>query len=100
MKDFPKGKLLGGAPLSSFLTPAPTLTLPPPPPALISSVSSDLGFFSFVRVKMLKQVPYTPEEAERAAGMGSYTLTSTKPLLPVDQDEEMKSEENIENLNT
>ncbi|XP_073240507.1 zinc finger protein 593-like [Porites lutea] len=52
------------------------------------------------KVKMLKEVPYTPEEAERAAGMGSYTLTSTKPLLPVDQDEEMKSGENIENLDT
>ena len=49
---------------------------------------------------MLKEVPYTPQEAERAAGMGSYTLTSTKPLLPVDQDEEMKSGENIENLDT
>jgi len=48
------------------------------------------------KVKMLKEVPYTPEEAVRAAGMGSYTLTSTKPLLPVDQDEEMKSGENVE----
>ena len=98
-EDLPKCTLLGGAPLSlpfSLPTPVPTLTAPP----LITSVSSDLGFFSFVRVKMLKEVPYTPEEAERAAGMGSYTLTSTKPLLPVDQDEEMKSGENIENLDT
>ena len=30
---------------------------------------------------MLKEIPYTPEEAEKAAGMGSYTITSTKPLL-------------------
>lgn len=45
---------------------------------------------------MLKEVPYTLEEAERAAGMGSYTLTSTRPLLPVDQDEEMKGGEDIE----
>ena len=45
---------------------------------------------------MLKEVPYTPEEAEKAAGMGSYTITSTKPLLTVDQDEEMKSAENAE----
>ena len=49
---------------------------------------------------MLKEVPYTPEEAERAAGMGSYILTSTKPLLPVDQDEEMKSGEKDEDLGT
>lgn len=47
------------------------------------------------RLKMLKVVPYTLEEAERAAGMGSYTLTSTRPLLPVDQDEEMKGGEDI-----
>ena len=55
-----------------------------------------MPFVVFIRVKMLKEVPYTPEEAERAAGMGSYTLMSTKPLLPVDQDEEMISSENVE----
>jgi len=53
-------------------------------------------FVVFIRVKLLKEVPYTPEEAERAAGMGSYTLMSTKPLLPVNQDEEMISSENVE----
>lgn len=52
------------------------------------------------KIKMLKEVPYTPEEAERAAGMGSYTLTSTKPLLLLDQDEEMKSGEDTEELGT
>jgi len=52
------------------------------------------------KVKMLKEVPYTPEEAERAAGMGSYTLTSTKPLLPVNQDEEMTNSENVESVGT
>ena len=57
-------------------------------------------FFVVVRVKMLKDVPYTPEEAERAAGMGSYTLTSTKPLLPVSQDEDMTSTENVESVGT
>ena len=55
-----------------------------------------MPFVVFIRVKMLKEVPYTPEEAERAAGMGSYTLMSTKPLLPVNQDEEMISSENVE----
>ena len=49
---------------------------------------------------MLKEVPYTPEEAERAAGMGSYTITSTKPLLPVNQDEEMTNSENAESVGT
>lgn len=58
------------------------------------------SFFLFTRVKMLKEIPYTPEEAERAAGMGSYTITSTKPLLPVDQDEEMKNVETVEGLVT
>ena len=57
-------------------------------------------FVVFIRVKMLKEVPYTPEEAERAAGMGSYTLTSTKPLLPVNQDEEMTNSENVESDGT
>jgi len=56
-------------------------------------------FVVFTRVKMLKEVPYTAEEAERAAGMGSYTLTSTKPLLPVNQDEEMTISENVESVN-
>ena len=55
---------------------------------------------TFARLKMLKEVPYTPEEAERAAGMGSYILTSTRPLLPVDQDEEMKGGEDIKSLGT
>ena len=40
---------------------------------------------------MLKDVPYTLEEAHKAAGMGSYTLTSTKPLLP--KDTEMNPEQ-------
>lgn len=57
-------------------------------------------FVVFTRVKMLKEVPYTPEEAERAAGMGSYTITSTKPLLPVNQDEEMTISENVESVGT
>ncbi|XP_020616599.1 zinc finger protein 593-like [Orbicella faveolata] len=52
------------------------------------------------KVKMLKEVPYTPEEAERAAGMGSYTLISTKPLLPVNQDKEMTNSENVESVGT
>ena len=42
---------------------------------------------------MLKEVPYTPEEAERAAGMGSYTITSTKPLL--EQIVEMEDKETV-----
>ena len=57
-------------------------------------------FVVFTRVKMLKEVPYTPEEAERAAGMGSYTITSTKPLLPVNHDEEMTNSENVESVGT
>ncbi|XP_022808442.1 zinc finger protein 593-like [Stylophora pistillata] len=50
------------------------------------------------RVKMLREVPYTTEEAERAAGMGSYTLTSTKPQLPVNEDEEMTNTERADRL--
>ena len=65
----------------------------------MTSVWSILSLISS-RIKMLKEVPYTPEEAERAAGMGSYTLTSTKPLLLLDQDEEMKSGEDTEELGT
>ena len=42
---------------------------------------------------MLKEVPYTPEEAERAAGMGSYIITSTKPLL--EQIVEMEDKETV-----
>lgn len=49
---------------------------------------------------MLREVPYTTEEAERAAGMGSYTLTSTKPLLPVNEDEEMTNKERVESAGT
>ncbi|PFX13924.1 Zinc finger protein 593 [Stylophora pistillata] len=49
-------------------------------------------------VKMLREVPYTTEEAERAAGMGSYTLTSTKPQLPVNEDEEMTNTERADRL--
>ena len=52
------------------------------------------------RVKMLREVPYTTEEAERAAGMGSYTLTSTKPLLPVNEDEEMTNTGRVESVGT
>lgn len=49
---------------------------------------------------MLKEVPYTIEEAEKAAGMGSYTLTSTRPLLPKDTEmntdqESLKTEEKM-----
>lgn len=50
------------------------------------------------KVKMLREVPYTTEEAERAAGMGSYTLTSTKPQLPVNEDEEMTNTERVDRL--
>ena len=49
---------------------------------------------------MLREVPYTTEEAERAAGMGSYTLTSTKPLLQVNEDEEMTNTERVESAGT
>lgn len=67
---------------------------------ILPFIFNNMAFVLFVRVKMLKEVPYTPEEAERAAGMGSYTLTSTKPLLPVNQDEEMASPENVESVGT
>lgn len=39
------------------------------------------------RVRELKEVPYTPEEAERAAGMGSYEIRHSKgkhAFLPED----------------
>ena len=64
--------------------------------------SSDVNFLvvDIFRVKMLKEVPYTTEEAEKAAGMGSYTLTSTKPLLPVNEDEEMTNTETVESAGT
>ena len=61
-------------------------------------------FFAY-RMKMLKDVPYTPEEAERAAGMGSYTLTRfTKPLKEQEVDmttvegEEAKIDQNESQL--
>lgn len=57
-------------------------------------------YLHIFRVKMLREVPYTTEEAERAAGMGSYTLTSTKPLLPVNEDEEMTNTERVESAGT
>lgn len=67
---------------------------------MLSCSTNNMVFDLSIRVKMLREVPYTPEEAERAAGMGSYTLTSTKPLLPVNQDEEMTSPENVESVVT
>jgi len=52
---------------------------------------------------MLKEVPYTIEEAEKAGGMGSYTLTSTRPLLPKDTEmttsEQTVIETDEENMN-
>ena len=44
---------------------------------------------------MLKEVPYTSEEAERAAGMGCYPLTSTRPVIEITQDQAMENEQDI-----
>ncbi|CAB4035037.1 Hypothetical predicted protein [Paramuricea clavata] len=33
------------------------------------------------RLKELKEKPYDHKEAETAGGQGSYTVTTTKPLL-------------------
>lgn len=50
-------------------------------------------------MKMLKDVPYTPEEAEKAAGMGSYTLTRSSKVSS-EQDAEMSTPGEMEEAKT
>ena len=54
---------------------------------------------SFHRLKMLKDVPYSTEEAETAAGMGSYTLTRFSKVSS-EQDTEMDVTEKAETSKT
>lgn len=47
-------------------------------------------FFSLCRLKQLREEPYTQEEAERAAGMGSYIPPKTIEVKTQSMEEDME----------
>lgn len=47
-------------------------------------------FFSLCRLKQLREEPYTQEEAERAAGMGSYIPPKTVEVKTQSVEEDME----------
>lgn len=52
------------------------------------TLSSNKMFFS--RLKQLREEPYTQEEAERAAGMGSYIPPKTVEVKTQSVEEDME----------
>jgi hypothetical protein len=60
---------------------------------ILRQCSVDLVFGYIFRMKELKDEPYTQEEAERAAGMGSYKPHGKVKVVPQDVKEAMEEEE-------
>lgn len=56
--------------------------------SLVVSTSFLIYLFIFIRLKKLREEPYTQAEAERAAGMGSYIPPKTNIEVHTQQVEE------------
>lgn len=52
--------------------------------------SNKTVFFSLCRLKQLREEPFTQEEAERAAGMGSYIPPKTVEVKTQSVEEDME----------